>query len=493
MEYNYVLMISIGVVGLLLGIFLAYFIFKTTTISRKTYDDLKEEHNTAKNSLVTKNAIEQELRETISKQDAELKGLMEKNNDLDHQLTRYSVEMNSLNSKYDDLVNEKDKLNEQIKENNQVVLNLKEELISVKTVNKNLNEKLELKDKEFEEARKKSLYEFENIANKLFEEKTTRFSKESKENLEQVLKPLKENLSEFKKKVEETYDKESKERFSLESKIKELVQLNQRISKEANDLTNALKGSAKTQGNWGEMILENILEHSGLVKNREYFVQDSFVDDKGNRKQPDVKIKYPDERYIIIDSKVSLTAYERYSNSDDPEQQKLFLGQHVKSMKNHIDNLSSKEYEKFDKSLDFVMLFVPIEPAYLTALQSEPDLWNYAYKKRILLISPTNLIAALKLVADIWKRDNQSKNAIAIANRGEKLYEKFVGFVSDMEELGKFIGKTSGKFDDAMKKLSTGSGNLIGQADKLKKLGVSSKKELPSKYLDNDDVNGSNK
>jgi DNA recombination protein RmuC len=231
------------------------------------------------------------------------------------------------------------------------------------------------------------------------------------------------------------------------------------------------------------MILENILEYSGLVKNREYFLQESYTDEAGRRKQPDVIIKYPGDRHIIVDSKVSLTAYERFANEEDPEAQKLYLAEHIRSIKSHIDGLSLKEYDNVEKSLDFVMLFVPIEPAFMTAIHFDQQLWSYAYKKRILLISPTNLIAALKMVADIWKREHQNANAMNIAKMGQLLYEKFAGFIGDMEDVGNSLGKASEKYEQAMGKLSTGKGNLIGQAERLKKLGISTKKELPEKFL----------
>jgi DNA recombination protein RmuC len=325
--------------------------------------------------------------------------------------------------------------------------------------------------------------EFENIANRLFEEKSNKFSKQSKENIEQLLSPLRENLKEFKKKVEETYDKESKERFSLEGKIKDHVELNQQISKDATNLTNALKGQSKTQGDWGEMILESILEYSGLVKSRQYFIQESFKDEQGRRKQPDVIIKYPDNRYVIIDSKVSLRAYEQFANSENTEEQKIHLANYIKAVKNHIDDLSSKEYEQLDKALDFVFLFIPIEPAFLTALQHDNNLWNYAYSKRIVLMSPTNLIATLKVIADVWSKEIQNNNAREISKRGEMLFNKFVGFVDDMDDIEKHLVKANDSFDNAMKKLSAGRGNLIGQAENLGKLGVNSKKRLPEKYL----------
>lgn len=254
--------------------------------------------------------------------------------------------------------------------------------------------------------------------------------------------------------------------------------LNQQVSQEANNLTNALKSQVKTQGNWGEMILENILEASGLVKEREYFTQSSYVDDDGRRKQPDVKIKYPDERYVIIDAKVSLVAYERFVNCDDPDKQKVHLSQHIQSIRNHIDNLYTKEYDQFKKALDFVFLFIPIEPAFLTAMHYDTQLWQYAYNKRIVIMSPTNLIATLKLIQDIWKREHQNQNALEIAKRGGALYDKFAGFIQDMEDIGKQLNKANEKHAQALNKLSKGSGNLIGQVEKLRALGIDHKKKL---------------
>jgi len=289
------------------------------------------------------------------------------------------------------------------------------------------------------------------------------------------------------------YDKESKERFSLGEKIKDLVELNQKISEEANNLAKALKGSSKTQGDWGEMILENILEQSGLVKDREYFVQEFLKDEDGNfiknpegrKLQPDVIIRYPDDRKVIIDSKVSLTAYARYTNTEDPEQQQKAVREHVLSVRKHIDELSNKNYQDFTTTLDFVMMFVPNEPAYFLALQNDPELWDYAYRKRIILISPTNLIAALKLIADLWKREYQNRNALEIAERGAALYDKFVGFVDNLQNIGIHIEKTQKSYESAMSQLKDGRGNLIGQAEKLRTLGVKAKKRLPPSMVSN--------
>ena len=346
-----------------------------------------------------------------------------------------------------------------------------------------LEEKLETQGKEMEEVRTKFQTEFQNIANKIMEEKSQKFTEMNKLNIESILKPLGENLESFKKRVEETYDKESKQRFSLEEKIKELVVLNTQISQEANNLTNALKGQAKTQGNWGEMILESILEKSGLTKGREYSVQESIRDHDGNLLKPDVIISYPDNRKVVIDSKVSLVAYERFSSAETREMQDLYLDEHIRSLKNHIDGLSGKNYQDYVPSLDFTMMFVPIEPAYLFAMQKDPELWNYAYVKRILLISPTNLIAALKLIADLWKIDYQNRNSLEIAEQGAKLYDKFVTFVETLQDVGKHIEKTHDSYTEAMKLLKDGRGNLIGQAHRLKELKVKAKKSIPSALL----------
>jgi DNA recombination protein RmuC len=346
-----------------------------------------------------------------------------------------------------------------------------------------LEEKLENQNKEIEEIRTKFQTEFQNIANKIMEEKSQKFTEINRTNIEAILKPLGENLDSFKKRVEETYDKESKQRFSLEEKIKDLVVLNTKISQEANNLTNALKGQTKTQGNWGEMILESILEKSGLTRGREYFVQESLRDHDGNVLRPDVIIAYPDNRKVVIDSKVSLVAYERFSSAETKEQQDVYLDEHIKSIKNHIDGLSGKNYQDYVASLDFTMMFVPIEPAYLFAMQKDPELWNYAYSKRILLISPTNLIAALKLIVDLWKRDYQNKNSIEIAEQGAKLYDKFVTFVEVLQDIGKHIEKTNDSYTEAMKLLKDGRGNLIGQAHRLTELKVKAKKSLPHSLL----------
>ena len=359
--------------------------------------------------------------------------------------------------------------------------------------NKALIEKLNTQKKEIEDLGKKFNTEFQNIANKILEEKTEKFTTVNKTNLESILKPLGENIDKFKRQVADVYDKEAKERFSLGEQVKEMAKLNKIISDEARNLTTALKGEAKTQGNWGEMILESILEKSGPRKNEEYFMEHQLTDKDGkalrsdseNKKmRPDAVIKYPDNRNVIIDSKVSLNAFSRYLAATDKETQDRELHDHITAIKNHIITLSNKGYDDYDKALDFVMMFIPSEPAYIAAMQGDPDLWNYAYNKRILLMNPTNLITSLKLIVDLWKREYQNQNAIAIADRGAKLYDKFVNFVSNLEGIGANLEKAQKKYEEAHKQLNTGNDNLVLQATKLKDLGVKNKKELDKGLVD---------
>lgn len=365
------------------------------------------------------------------------------------------------------------------------------EIAETRALLQSKDEQLRLQQEELLNTRAQLNKDFQILANQILEEKTLRFTDMNRSNMEAILKPLNEKLVEFKVKVEETYDKESKQRFSLEERIRELVALNNQISEDANNLTKALKGNNKIQGNWGEMILESILEKSGLKKGEEYFTQEFIVDENGNRirntqdkyMQPDVVVVYPGGRKIIIDSKVSLSAYVRYVEADSDDIKLIAEKEHIISIKQHIDELSQKSYQDYVESLDFVMMFIPNEPAYILAMQLDSTLWDYAYRKRILLISPTNLIASLKVVSDLWKREYQSRNAIEIAKRGAALYDKFAGFVDTLQDVGKNIERSQKSYDKAFSQLKEGNGNLMRQAEMLKELGVKAQKELPDSNI----------
>lgn len=366
---------------------------------------------------------------------------------------------------------------------------LKEQLADERANNLMIKENLDQQKKAVEALNQKFTLEFENIANKILETKTQRFTELNQSNMKAILDPLAENIKNFKTQVDETYNRESKERFSLGEKVKELAELNRKISEDAINLTRALKGEAKTQGRWGEMILESILEKSGLEKGREYFMEHQLLDEDGRpmrsesdkKMRPDAVIKYPDNRSVIIDSKVSLNAFTRFIEATDDDDQKAASQEHVTAIKNHIIALSSKGYDDYNQALDFVMMFIPSEPAYAAAMQGDPNLWEFAYDKRILLLSPTNLITSLKLIVDLWKREYQNQNAKAIAERGAKLHDKFVAFVSNLEALGDQLDKAQAKYIEAFKQLSTGNDNLVLQTTKLKKLGLKTKKELPKR------------
>ena len=366
------------------------------------------------------------------------------------------------------------------------------ELALARAANTTLQEKLQTQTQEITGLNKKFSAEFENLANRILETKADKFTQLNKTNLDALLSPLNKTITEFKDQVNKAYHTEATERFSLGERVKELTQLNRQLSEDAKNLTRALKGEAKTQGRWGEVILESILEKSGLRKGEEFFMEYQLYDAegrplrseaKGSKMRPDAIVKYPDNRHVIIDAKVSLNAFVRYIENPDVEQQKIQLAAHVQAVKNHIQDLSAKAYDDYHKTLDFVMLFIPSEAAYIAVLQGDPNLWNYAYEKRILLINPTNLIVSLKLIVDLWQRENINLNAQQIAERGAKLYDKFAGFVKNLQAVGQALDAAQNSYEDAFKQLSTGKDNLILQTTKLKSLGVKTKTDLPPSLI----------
>ena len=356
---------------------------------------------------------------------------------------------------------------------------------------RNLMEKLTTQKTEMEELQNKFTTEFENVANKILKNHSEEFTKTNVKNIGEILNPLKEKLGEFEKKVNDAYDKELRDKVSLREEVKKLYELNTKISDDANNLTKALKGDSKKQGNWGEFVLEKILERSGLTKGIEFEMQVSVKSDEGKRYQPDVVVFLPEKKHIIIDAKVSLTAYERLVNANEEEERKRYMNEHILSIRRHIKELSEKNYQsaKDMNSPDFVLLFIPIESSFGVAVQADQQLFNDAWANKIVIVSPSTLLATLQTISSIWKQENQTRNAMEIAKQGGALYDKFVGFVNDLEKIGKNVHQVQESYDEAMKKLSTGSGNLINKAESIRKLGVKTSKRLPDKFSDVQETN----
>lgn len=333
-----------------------------------------------------------------------------------------------------------------------------------------------------QEAREQLSAQFLNVANQILEDKSQRFTQQNQENLGAMLLPLHERIREFQQQVSTTYDVESKERLTLKNEIERLAKLNSKISEDAVNLTHALKGSNKTQGIWGEMVLETVLEASGLRKGEAYTVQTTFENAEGQQQRPDVVINLPERKHLVVDSKVSLVAYERYCSAPDDAVRAAALKEHLQSLRLHVKGLSDKNYPGLQdlKTPDFVLLFIPIEPAFMLAVTEDHALFNEAFARNVMLVSPTTLLATLRTIANIWRHEYQNRNAQAIAEQCAKLYDKFVGFVGDLEQVGRHLGQTQKAYDEAQKKLSTGPGNLVNQVVKVKKLGVRPNKTLPA-------------
>jgi DNA recombination protein RmuC len=352
-------------------------------------------------------------------------------------------------------------------------------------------DQLSEQQKNLEELQHRFTLEFSMIANKILDEKTAKFTEQNQTNMDAVLSPLKANIKAFEEKVEKVYQTEAAERNHLKGVIFQLMDQSKQIQMDANNLTRALKGDNKKQGNWGEVILERVLERSGLVKDREYRLQASISNGEGARLQPDVIVDLPDDKHLIIDAKISLVAYERMVNAETEEEKVLNIKQHLLSVKSHIDGLAGKNYQNLYQisSPDFVLLFMPIESSFSITVQADNELFNYAWDRKVVIVSPTTLLATLRTIASIWKVDRQNKNVFEIADEAGALYDKFVGFLEDMEKIGKHLDLTQKAHDDAFKKLQFGNGNLIGKVEKIKKLGAKTKlnKQIDTKFLDQDE------
>lgn len=351
---------------------------------------------------------------------------------------------------------------------------------------KNLREKLETQKGEMEELQKKFTLEFENIAGKILKQNTHEFTTLNQKNMGEILAPLKEKISNFEKKVEETYAKGKEDQGYLKSELKKLSELNIRLSDEANNLTRALKGDVKKQGNWGEVVLERILERSGLTEGREFEREEVLTNAEGRTIRPDVIIHLPDKKHLIIDSKVSLVAYERYVNEDDEANRSKYIKEHLISLKAHIKELNLKHYQSGIglNSPDFVLLFIPIESSFSIAIQEDQEIFSIAWDQNVVIVSPSTLLATLRTIASIWQQENQTRNAIEIARQGGLLYDKFYGFITDLEKIGNNLDTTQKNYELAMNKLHSGRGSLTSSVQKLKELGAKSNKNIDEKYLD---------
>ena len=398
---------------------------------------------------------------------------------------RYFIQGKSLR-KIEPLLTENQILKDQLNSANQLEEKLRLELqesnaqkIKSETLNIELRKDLESNSEE-ERLKIKQMYEsFENIANKILDKKSSKFTQKNKENLELLLEPLDKDIRNFRKKIEEMHEKDISQHASLKEFLKNLQVTQNKLSQEAQNLTTALKGDTKKQGDWGEFILERTLEASGLVKGVEFSMQQSF-----DHKRPDAIIYLPENKSIIVDSKVSLTAYERYISSENDEHQRQSIKEHLISVKKHVDELSKKDYSSIEQinSPDFVLLFIPIEPAFGLALREDKELYQYAFDRKIVLVTSTTLMATIKTVANLWKLEKQNKNANDIANRAGLLYDKFVGFIKNLDEIGDSLQKANAAHEKAIRKLSVGSGNLLGQVSKLQKLGVRTEENSLSQF-----------
>ena len=473
------------ILAFILGVVLAYFILKSSSVSRKSYEELQQ--NFIKKDADFSNAESKilEILEQLKEEKNTNASQAEILNQLQNELAKISAENNAQNQKIAEQAELNQKQNAETKD-----LQLeKNNLIAIKSElsaqNENLQKLLDTQKEEIVKIQEEAKLQFENLANKILEEKTLKFTEQNQQNLKNILNPLQEKITDFEKKVENTHKESIDYHAALRQQILGLKEMNLQMSKETLNLTKALKGDSKIQGNWGELVLERVLEKSGLEKGREYEIQKSFTTEEGNRVQPDVIINLPDGKKMIVDSKVSLTAYEKYINEEDDEQKSSFLKEHVNSLKRHVEQLGSKNYQHLYQmeSPDFVLLFIPIEPAFAIALNEDTQLYNKAFERNIVIVTPSTLLATLRTIDSMWTNQKQQENAYEIARQAGALYDKFDGFVTDLVKIGKKMDEAKTEYEGAMNKLVDGKGNLITSVQKLKIMGAKAKKSLPDAIL----------
>ncbi len=367
--------------------------------------------------------------------------------------------------------------NEALQEQNRAI---SVEYATLQEQNRQMAAKAESDKAELEKLQASFRIEFRNMANDILEEKSRQFKVANKESLEVILAPFRTNITQFRERVEQIYTDEAREQGALKTELRNLMELNRRITEETTNLTNALRGNSKVQGDWGEMILETILESSNLIKGVHYLTQEVMTSDEGSAQRPDVILNLPDKKQVVIDSKVSLTAFVGYTTCSDASQRDTHLRSHLDSVRSHVKELGSKRYQSLVNSPDFVIMFMPNEPAFMAALQHDTSIWSDAYNKKVIISSPTNLFALLKIVDDLWRRDAQGRNALAIAEAAGALYDKFAGFGETLAEVGKNIDTASRNYEKAVGMLKTGKGNIVGRIEKLREMGAKASKNIPA-------------
>lgn len=412
--------------------------------------------------------------------------LLKKENSFIQEKSDLTHNLSILEERTNHLLREKQELSKALTFERDKNENLTRNVSIANTQCKNLEEKLNNQKKELEELHSNFQTQFENIASRILKQNSMEFTSSNKKNMDQILAPLKEKIVAFEKKVEETYDKELRDNISLKEEVKKLYELNAKISDEANNLTKALKGDVKKQGNWGEVVLERILERSGLSRGQEYQREVATLNAEGKQIRPDVVIHLPEEKHIIIDSKVSLIAYERYINANDGDDKDQYIREHITSLKSHVKELAHKHYQSASilNTPDFVLMFVPIESSFAIAVQADQELFAYAWDLKIVIVSPSTLLATLRTIASIWKQEYQNRNVLEIARQGGALYDKLVSFSEDLLKVGKKLEETQDSYNDSIKKLNQGRGNLVRRAENIRQLGAKVKKKLPQSLLD---------
>ncbi len=402
-------------------------------------------------------------------------------------IASYQSQLAVLNERLQNITTEKESLEKKWTSSQEENQRYQSQIATLQTEARHLEERMAESRKELEQLQERFKTEFQNLANAILKQNTKEFTESSHKQMSDILNPLKEKIVDFEKKVQETYEKGKVDQMDLKGELKQLKELNMKLGEEAGNLTKALKSDSKKQGNWGEVVLERILERSGLIKDEEYFLQYTAEGEDGKTYRPDVMIKLPEDKHLIIDSKVSLTAFEQYISAEKDEKKEAALKQHILSIKNHIKELKEKKYDSLKglNTPDFVLMFLPVEPAFAVAVQADIELFNDAFEKGIVIVSPTTLLATLRTVASIWRHERQTQNAMEIATQGGKLYDKFEGFLRDLEKIGLNLDRAQESYRDAHKKLTSGRGNLLGQVEKLKELGAKTNKKIDSKYLDN--------